>query len=198
MERFELNKQLLDWIAKCAAATAGATWTALSIMSIASDDWGHTLNVLIFVPLALTFTAVTGLTIANYERMGNLARAGFALSIASFLPILVGQLAVVTDRESLEWLGFPVGVLTWAVGFGMLGVGLVRGGILPHRAGYAIAAAQPAAMITGFALSPIWPLQEYGGYTGAIAHGVIWLGVAWALHRQAEMPPAGAPAPQAI
>ena len=49
----------------------------------------------------------------------------------------------------------------------------------------ALALSEPPAVLAGLALSPIVPLSESGSYSGAVAHGIVWLAVGsvlWARH----------------
>ncbi|MDQ3547997.1 MAG: DinB family protein [Chloroflexota bacterium] len=42
-------------------------------------------------------------------------------------------------------------------------------------------------VLTGVALSPIAPLSNFGGYSGAIAHGIIWLAIGAVLRSRATV-----------
>jgi hypothetical protein len=100
--------------------------------------------------------------------------------------MVIGQLSALLDWDSLKWLGFPVGIVAWIIGSALFGVGLARSGFEPRWSGYAVAIAQPAAIVTGVVLSPIRELSDYGSYTGALAHGVIWLAIARQLSHDAR------------
>jgi len=160
---------------------AGALWCVLSIASLATPDPERYLDALFLAPFSLTLPAFVGLHLVQRDHLGRLGRVGFWLSSAAMTAILIGQMGQVFDVDSLVWLGFPVGLLCWLVGFALYGVATVRAGVLPSWAGLALALAQPLAILFGVVFSPISPVAEYGDYSGALGHGLVWLVVGWAL-----------------
>jgi hypothetical protein len=164
---------------------AGASWLFAGLVSLARDEPTHTLDAWMLLPLTLTYLLLGRLAAESWAVLPRYGRVGTALVALSFPPMLLGQLAALFSWDAIAWLGFPVGLLVWMAGCGLLGVALARSGLSPRAIGYGIAHAQPAAILTGIALSPIRELSDYGSYTGALAHGVIWLGIAHAVRQRA-------------
>lgn len=176
---------------------AGALWCVLSIASLATPDPERYLDALFLAPFSLTLPAFVGLHLFQRDHLGLLGRVAFWLSISAMVAILIGQLGQVFDIDAIVWLGFPVGIIAWVVGFGLYGAATVRARILPRRVGWAIALSQPLAIMLGVAFSPISPLADYGDYSGALGHGLVWLAVGWAL-RSAGVHTSSAPAARGV
>jgi hypothetical protein len=161
-------------------AVTGAAWAVAGLVSLARDEPTHALDAWMLVTIGMTYLALSGLASTRWPSLPQYARTGFGLLLTMAPPMVVGHLAALFDWDSLKWLGFPVGVLGWIVGSALFGIGLAQqNGLSPRWAGYAIAVAQPGAIVTGIALSPIRELSDYGSYTGAVAHAVVWFAIAW-------------------
>ncbi len=186
--RMLLDRQytFLPWI-------AGGAWLFAGLVSLAREKPTHLLDAWMLAPIALTYDLLLRFAKEHHANLPRYGRLGSALLLGSSLPMLVGQIAAIFEWDSLTWLGFPFGLLGFAIGSALLGVGLARHAIHPSWIGYAIAVAQPASVLTGLALSPIRELSDYGSYTGAVAHGVIWIAIAYALPRRSEQ---AVPAPR--
>ncbi len=75
----------------------------------------------------------------------------------------------------MAWLAFPAGLLVLTIGLVLTGVATLRVNEFPRWSGYLVIASEFLAVLTGFALSPISPIADHGDYSGALAHGVVWL-----------------------
>jgi hypothetical protein len=166
--------RLLPWL-------TAAAWLAAGVASLLRDEPTRVLDAWLVVPLTLTYLTCLTFALRQWTHLPRHGRAGFVTLMLSAPPMVVGQLAAYFDWDSLKWIGFPVAMLGWSIGAALFGVALARSGFNPRWAGYAIALAQPATIVTGVALSPIRELSDYGSYTGALAHAVIWLAIAWNL-----------------
>ena len=174
-----------------AALAAGAAWIALSLDSILRPHPERYRDALFVVPFALSLLSVIGVHALQRERAGRLGRLGFWATVATMLAALVGQIAIVAQISALEWLAFPVGLLGWTAGMALFGIATARAGVLPRWCGAALALSEPLAVVAGLALSPIVPLSESGSYSGAIAHGVVWLAVGSVLRSRQGLPSRG-------
>ncbi len=178
---------LARWGAVSATA-AGAAWCGLSLLSLATPEPARYLDALFVVPFALSLGGVVGLHAAQRDRTGRLERVGFWVSAVGMVATLVGQVGIVADLDPLKRVMLPAGLAAWVGGFLLLGIATARGGVLPAWAGAALALAQPLAVVAGLLLSPISPLSSTGDYTGAIAHGVVWLAIGAALRTRRHAP----------
>lgn len=163
------------------STSAGAAWVSLSLLSILTPEPARYLDVLFVVPYALSLGGVLGLHAVQREHTGRLERLGMWTSVVGMIATLVGQIGIITDAEPLTRIVLPAGVAAWLLGFLIVGIATARARVLPAWTGVAIALAQPLAVVAGLALSPISPLSATGDYTGAIAHGLVWLAVGAAL-----------------
>jgi len=176
---------------------AGALWCVLSIASLATPDPERYLDALFLAPFLLTAPAFVGLHLFQRDHLGRLGRVAFWISSVAMVAILIGQMGQVFDIDAIVWLGFPAGLLAWVVGFALYGIATIRAGALPRWAGGAIALSQPLAILLGVAFSPISPLADYGDYSGALGHGLVWLAIGWAL-LTAEVGASTAPAARGV
>jgi hypothetical protein len=171
--------RLLPWL-------TAAAWLVAGIASLLRDQPTHALDAWMLVPLTLTYLTCSIFAWLWWTDLPRYGRAGFGTLTLAAPPMVIGQLAAYFDWDSFKWLGFPVAILGWTIGAALFGVALARASFAARWAGYAIALAQPAAIITGVALSPVRELSDYGSYTGAIGHGAIWLAIAWRISRGAQ------------
>jgi hypothetical protein len=167
------------------AMLAGVTWSMLAIDSIARPEPEPARGQLVLLPFVLTLVGVVGLHARQRDRSGPLGRFGFAVVVGAMVAVVVGQIGMVVDVDGVRWLGFPGGVLVWTVGMAIFGVSTARAGVLPVWCGAALALAEPLTIAAAVALSPIAPRQPSGSYSGAIAHGLIWLAIALLLWTRA-------------
>ena len=176
------------------ALLGGAAWWGLSLESIVRPDPEDYRNVLFLIPWLLSAAGIAALHHLQRDRSGRLGRVGAWLTLGSIAASTVGTLAPVAGIDSLGWLGFPVGVLGWAIGMALLGIATVRAKVVPGWAGVALAIAEPMTVLVAVALSPLIPLNNEGGsYTGALANGTAFLLLGLALRRSLDAAPALAP-----
>lgn len=164
-----------------AAALTGAAWSTASVLSLAVGGPSRYLDIVLIVPIALTLAAAIGLHRVQSEETGRLGRAGFRMLVAGTPMLLVGQIGIVGDLDTVTSTVLPFGMLTWVGGLIVFGIATARARVIPTRYGVAIALSQLFAVLAGIAFSPLVPLSNTGSYTGAIGHGIVWLSVALAL-----------------
>jgi hypothetical protein len=164
-----------------AALAAGVAWLTLGMESVARPHPERCRDVLLLVPWVLTLLVLVGIHRLQRERSGAVGTFSFALLAGTMLLVAVGQAAVVAGAASLTWLAFPLGLIGWTLGMVLFGIAIVRANMLPAWCGVAVALAELLVVATGVALSPLVPLSDYGSYSGALAHGVIWTAIGLAL-----------------
>lgn len=185
------STSLVRWGA-VSALLGGAAFAALSLESIARPDPERYRSALFLVPWLLSAGGIVGLHARQRERAGRLGQVGFWATFGAMLVAALGTIAYLADVDALRWLEV-VGVLVWTVGMLLLGVATVRARVVAPWAGIALAAAEPATVLTALALSPWVPLENEGSYSGAIANGVAFLLLGVAL-RSAKSQPTDLPA----
>ena len=173
------------------STSAGIAWVVLSLLSILTPEPARYLDVLFVVPYSLTLAAVLGLHTVQRDHTGRLERVGLWTTVIGMVATLVGQVGIITDADPLTRVVLPVGVAVWLLGFLLLGIATVRARVLPFWAGVALVLSQPLAVVTGLALSPISPLSSTGDYSGAIAHGLVWLALGAAIRSRRQDAPRG-------
>ena len=174
-----------DTVRRCGylALGAGVAWSATSLLSLLIDDPTRLLDVLMVAPLALTIAAFLALHRFQRDRLDRLGQWGYRLSLASFVLLVASQAVIVAGVERLYWLGFPLAAGIWFAGFLLYGIATARAGVFAPWIGVAIAFSEVAAALLGVAFSPISPIADHGDYSGALAHGLIWLAIGSALLR---------------
>jgi hypothetical protein len=173
-------------VAARVSTIAGAAWVMLSALSLAMPDPSRLLDAFFVVPFVLTFAALLGLHARQRDEAGPPERIGTWIAGCGMAVALGGQVALIADAGGVTDVALVLGVMLWVTGLVVLGVATVRAGLLPRRVGVGLALAQPMAVVAGVALSPISPLANSGDYSGAIAHGIIWLMIGAAL-REAQV-----------
>ena len=158
-----------------AALAAGLAWSTLSLLSLAEPDPEAHLDVIMLLPLTLSIGGVSAVYLAQRHVFGRLGRLGFGVSIGSLALLVAGQACHVADLEMARNILIVPGIAGWIIGFALLGVATARAGILPVWSGVILALSEPLTILAGIALSPISPLSDFGDYSGAIMHGLIWL-----------------------
>ena len=174
-------------IAARVSTVTGVAWVVLSALSLAMPDPSRALDALFLVPFSLTLVAILGLHARQRGRAGRLERIGTRVAVIGMGIALAGQVGVIAGAGGATGPLLATGVVGWVAGLVTLGIATVRAGVLPQRVGVALALAQPMAVVAGVALSPISPLASSGDYSGAIAHGIVWLLIGAAL-RDARRP----------
>lgn len=156
-------------------------WATVSLLSLATPDPERYLDAAMLVPVGLTAVAVMGLRELHRKRLGRFAMVAALFAVLGSTGVFVRQVGLAFEIGFLETLGFPFGVLVWAIGLAVLGVGVARAGVLPAWCGLLLVFAQPTALAFGLLFSPISGLHDSGDYTGAIGHGIAWFAMAAAL-----------------
>lgn len=164
-----------------AAAVAGVGFLLLSVETLLVGGAHDYRDVLWNIPGVCTLVAFGAVHAAQRTRTGRFERIAYWTTQTGLVAGMIGTNARAFDYEALAWLGFPLGALLWFVGLVMFG-GAVRGAkVLPPYVGTAIAALEPASVVTGLAFSPLVGLSDHGAYSGALPKGVVLLLVARAL-----------------
>jgi hypothetical protein len=163
------------------AAATGATFVAVSILSLLVDDPERYIDALITVPFALMFFGVMGVHLLQRDRGKRSELIGYRILAVTIATMVVTQPLIVFDVSALSWISFPGAFLGFLGGTVLFGYGMYRAQVLPSWCAIALGLSQFLTMAAGIALSPISPLSDYGDYSGAIVHCLVWLGIAYAL-----------------
>lgn len=171
------------------STAAGVAWVSLSALSLLTRDPARYLDLLFVVPYTLSLGGVLGLHALQLAHTGWLARIGAWLAVGGMAVTLVGQAGIIADAQALKQTVLPAGVGMWLLGFVLFGIATTRARVLPPWTGVVLVLSQPLAVVAGVALSPISPLSSTGDYSGAIAHGLVWLALGAVLrsHRSTAM-----------
>lgn len=173
------------------ATAAGIAWTLLSIESIARPDVMDYRDVAFLVPWLLTLATVAAIHRIQGDRLRRAGRVAFRGVVASMAAGALGSVALL-----LGWTGshFAVAVPFWVLSMAVYGTATARAGVLPRWIGVALALSEVLVIATAVALSPWVPLSDHGSFSGAIAHGVVFLAIGRSLAAASRDggPPAGA------
>lgn len=167
-------------VASVAAAVAGTSWALLAVESIARPQPRVYRTVAWYIPWLATTVAVDRLHRLQSEHSDQMETLGHRLNVAGAPVIAIGNALSVRPR------GGPyaaAAALTWAAGLVLFGIGTARTGVLARWIGPAIALSQPLTVVAAVAMSRRVPLSPVGSYSGALAHGAVWLSIARSLRR---------------
>ena len=162
-------------MASTLALVTGVAWSAASILSLATPEPMRYLDVVMLVPVTLSLLGIRGIYALRRGRGGRLERIGYLMTQFGIPLAFLGQLCMITGVDELKAPLIAVGMLGWFGGLLLFGIGMAHAGVLPRWAGVTLALSELLTVLAGLALTPISPLSNSGDYSGAIAHGVIWL-----------------------
>lgn len=157
------------------AAAAGAAWLALGIESIARPGPQAYRDVLFLIPWTLTLAALVCIHLLQRRTLGRFGRIVFAVLVASMIGAIALSIPVLMGELTRH---FTYIVPVWILAMAGYGVATARAGTLPRWIGVGIASSEPLTIAAGLALSPLAPLSETGSFSGAIAHGAVFLAIA--------------------
>ena len=157
------------------ALIAGIAWFLQGAASVILPDPTWVLDITMIAPMILTFFAVRVFLNAQSAGATRLGRIGQMVMAVTAIVIVPGQIGAAAELSWLNWLAFPVGALGLTVGLVLTGIATLRAKEFPRWSGILLIASEFLAVLTGLALSPISPIVNHGDYTGAMAHGVVWL-----------------------
>jgi hypothetical protein len=120
------------------------------------------------------------------RRRSRLESASYVVVLIASALVCLGSIGLQLDIKPLLVLGFPGGALVWLVGLTCFGIGTLRAGVVPKKAGWGLILLEPGSILAGLALSPIAPLRDRGGYSGNVVKGTALLMVALALREIAR------------
>jgi hypothetical protein len=161
-----------------AAMAAGALWSLLGLLSLAMPDPSRYLDMLMLLTLVVTIPAVTAVYLIQRGQVGRLGRLALPMVVSGLVLMAAGMIAHLARAEEI------FGMAPWVIGLVLLGIVTVRARVLPVWSGIALALSQPLAVLAGVAFSPISPLSNFGDYTGAVAHGIVWVSIGVAMRSQ--------------
>jgi hypothetical protein len=125
--------------------------------------------------------ALVGLHVLQKSTYGRMGNVGFWLSFVSTALLAVGTILIVgwVEAGTAEGALVAIGILTWVVGFTLLGIATVRASVMPAWVGWLVIAFFPLSVVMFLALS------AYG--VGGAAVALLWLAVGYGLwsHRNA-------------
>ncbi|MGY1718326.1 hypothetical protein ACI8AG_04685 [Blastococcus sp. SYSU DS0552] len=151
------------------ALGAAAAFAVLSVESVVRGGVEHYRDVFWLVPGVLTFAAFVQLHRLHSGRADRWEQVSYAVTQTALVVITVVSVAVGLGVDALTFLGFPLGALAWMGGLVSWGASLIRAGVLPRYAGWALILLEPGSIAAGVALAPIAGLSDHGGFSGAIA-----------------------------
>jgi len=161
------------------AALCGIAWMGLGIESIVRQEPHNYRDVLIYVPWVLLLLTVTGIHQMQRRSDRKLERAGYHGVVGSMALAYVAGVLMLTDAAGNY---FPVAMPLWIITIALFGVATARAGVFPRWVGVGLVVSQPLAIAAGVAMSPWIELQERGSFSGAVAHGTVFLAIAAGVH----------------
>jgi hypothetical protein len=159
-------------------AAAGLAWLALGLESIVRPEAQDYRDIAFLVPWCLTLGGMTALYRLQRERLSRAGRVGYLGVVVAMTSAIIGSVPLILGVTETH---FMLAVPLWVLAMAVFGGASARSGVLPRWIGVAVALAEPLTIATGVALSPWVPLVEHGSFSGAVAHGVIFLSIARAL-----------------
>jgi hypothetical protein len=169
--------------ARLLATLAGAAWTALGLESILRPEQHNYRDYVMFVPWLLTLVAIIGIHQIQRAYGGRLERWGFAAVAAS---MTLGALAAIPQAFGQLESSFVVVAPVWVFGMIVFGIGTARAGVFPRWVGVLLAMSELLTMAAAAAMSPWVPIRDRGSFSGAIAHGVVFLLISFAVDRRSQ------------
>jgi len=160
---------------------AGIAWTALGLESIVRPEQHNYRDYVMFVPWVLTLVAIVGMHQIQRTQGGRLERWGFAAVAAS---MTFGALAAIPQAFGQLESSFAFVAPVWVLGMIVFGIGTSRAGVFPRWVGIALALSEMLTMGAAAAMSPWVPIRDRGSFSGAVAHGVVFLLVSFAVDRR--------------
>ena len=177
------SSTLTPWATRVTALT-GLAWLTISLLSLYHREPQDYLDAVMLAPLTLSIGAISAVYLAQREQLGRLGRASYPFAVGALVALAAGQSLHLADLETARNIVLIPGVIGWIVSYILFGIATVRARVLPAWVGILIALSEPLTILSGVALSPIAPLSDFGGYSGAIAHALIWLAIANVLRSQ--------------
>jgi hypothetical protein len=153
---------------------AGSAWFLEGLASLILPDSTWVLDITMIASLMLTFFAVRQVLEAQSIERTLLGRIALFLTGVTVIGAPIGQVLLATESSALEWLAVVM-ALGLMIGLIVTGIATLRAREYPIWVGISLILAQFGAVAVGIALSPISPLADHGDYTGAMAHGIVWL-----------------------
>jgi hypothetical protein len=172
-----LSSRLTPWAARI-TALSGLAWLTISLLTLYHREPKDYLDVVMLAPLALSVGAISAVYLAQREQLGRLGRAAYPFALVTLAGLLAGQSLHLADLTTARDIVLIPSMAGWVVSYILFGIASVRARVLPAWVGITIALSEPLTVLAGIALSPIAPLSDFGGYSGAIAHALIWLAIA--------------------
>lgn len=163
-----------------AAAVAGLSWTLLAAESIAHPAPRVSRTIVWYLPWLATTVAVDRMHRLQSSSTDKVEVVGYLVNVWGAPVVAIGN-ALALRRGGQRYAA--AAALTWTTGLVLFGIGTARARSTARWLGPAIAASQPLTVAIALALSPRVPLSPIGSYSGALAHGLVWLGIAGSLHR---------------
>jgi hypothetical protein len=169
------------WFVRAAIA-AGAAWSGLSLISLIASEPSRAIDALFVVPLTLTIGAAGQLHRLQRRPDDRFERLAARALLAVLMAMVPLQLLIAVRYEDAKPFAL-VAALAFGVSLLAYGIATARVRVLPRWCGVALAISEVLTAPIGLAFSPLSPLSDHGDYTGALAHGLVWLGLAWAATR---------------
>jgi hypothetical protein len=183
----ELDNRLRQNVIRVATAT-GVAFSTMSVLSLLVDDPEQYIDALMMVPFALMFFGIVGIHYLQQDSAPRSETIGYKVLAITIATMVITQPLLVFDISALSWIAFPFAFLGFLGGTILFSYGTYRAHVLPGWCAVSLGLSEILTMGAGLALSPISPLSDFGDYSGACVHGVIWFGVAYALQELTASP----------
>jgi hypothetical protein len=165
------------------AGLAATCWVALGLESIVIPAQRNYRDALWFVPFALTLAAFRYMHRLQRSAGVRLECWGFAVTMASMVLVMIGNIGALTNQAAMAVLAFPLGALLWTAALIIFGLGTWRANVFPRYVAAALVLLEPGSILAGLALSPIAPLHPRGGYSAGVEKGAALALIAVAFYR---------------
>ena len=161
-------------------ALAGTAWLALGLESIIRPEQHNYRDTVMNVPWLLTLAVVFGIHQRQRHRNGRLERWGFVGVVVSMIAAV--GLVLPQSVGAIDTI-FALTVPAWILSMFAFGIGTARAGVFPRWVGVGLAISELLTMGAAAAMSPWIPLRDRGSFSGAVAHGIVFLSIAVAINR---------------
>jgi hypothetical protein len=162
---------------------AGSAWFALGLESIVRPEQHNYRDYVMAVPFVLTLMTIVGIHHVQRPHGGRLERWGYVVVASS---MSVGLVSAVPQAFGHLASSFAFVAPLWVLGMVAFGIGTSRAGVFPRWVGVGLALSELLTMAAAAAMSPWVPIRDRGSFSGAVAHGAVFLLISLAVDRRSQ------------